>query len=190
MSARRRIGGYGPSGWDESLAILEGLWRGEPFSYQGRYFQVGEMTFVPPPVQRPRIPIWVIGAWPGERSMRRTVRYDGVIIEPHGASLSPDLVRDVNGWVRDHRASDRPFDIIVSGETDATDPTARERVAALADAGATWWLESPWQEPNAVDDVRRRVRQGPPARRIPSDWRTVREPGGSLIVLMAPIGRR
>src|SRR5436190_24311266 len=46
---------------DESLAILTGLWTGLPFGFQGRHYQVDEMTFSPGPVQRPRIPIWVAG---------------------------------------------------------------------------------------------------------------------------------
>jgi len=150
---------------DESLDILQGLWSGEPFSYTGRHYQLGEMTFVPPPVQRPRVPIWPIGAWPYERSMRRAVRYDGVIIEPQGEELSPDLVRKVAEWVAEHRASDGPFDLIVSGTTQGDDPDAAGPVDALADAGATWWLEEKWEEPNDVDVVRARIRQGPPRQR-------------------------
>ncbi len=61
---------------DESLEILEGLWSGEAFAYAGGHYRFGPMTFRPTPVQRPRIPIWVVGAWPNERSMRRTLRYE------------------------------------------------------------------------------------------------------------------
>ena len=56
---------------DETLAIVEGLGSGEPFSFQGEHYRFGPMTMRPGPVQRPRIPVWVIGAWPHERSMRR-----------------------------------------------------------------------------------------------------------------------
>jgi alkanesulfonate monooxygenase SsuD/methylene tetrahydromethanopterin reductase-like flavin-dependent oxidoreductase (luciferase family) len=54
---------------DEGLAILAGLWSGQPFSYIGQHYQVQEMTFLPPPVQQPRIPIWVVGAWPRMKSL-------------------------------------------------------------------------------------------------------------------------
>src|SRR5919112_2620927 len=66
---------------DEGLDILTGLWRGQPFNYSGKHYTVRETTFnpPPPPVQQPRIPIWVVGAWPYPKSMRRVVRYDGVI---------------------------------------------------------------------------------------------------------------
>jgi hypothetical protein len=39
---------------DESLAILEGLWSGEAFAFEGRHYRFGPMTFRPTPVQRPR----------------------------------------------------------------------------------------------------------------------------------------
>jgi alkanesulfonate monooxygenase SsuD/methylene tetrahydromethanopterin reductase-like flavin-dependent oxidoreductase (luciferase family) len=56
---------------DESLEILTRLWSGEPFSFSGEHYQVGEMAFRPAPVQRPRPPIWVVAAWPRPRSMAR-----------------------------------------------------------------------------------------------------------------------
>jgi alkanesulfonate monooxygenase SsuD/methylene tetrahydromethanopterin reductase-like flavin-dependent oxidoreductase (luciferase family) len=54
---------------DESLEILEGLWSGEPFAYSGSQYRFGPMTFRPTPIQRPRVPIWVAGAWHRARSM-------------------------------------------------------------------------------------------------------------------------
>ena len=41
---------------DESLTIIDGLWTGEPFSFEGKHFNVGEIRFLPKPVQ-PRVPI-------------------------------------------------------------------------------------------------------------------------------------
>jgi hypothetical protein len=35
-------------------------------------------------------------------------------------------------------------------------------VRPFAEAGATWWIESPWTPPNEPDDLRRRIEQGPP----------------------------
>jgi len=49
---------------DESLEILAGLWSGQPFSFRGRHYQVEDLTFLPTPVQTPRIPVWVVAAWP------------------------------------------------------------------------------------------------------------------------------
>ena len=46
---------------DEGLDLLAGLMSGKSFSYQGTYYQVNGVTFLPGPVQQPRIPIWLGG---------------------------------------------------------------------------------------------------------------------------------
>ena len=41
-----------------------------------------------------------------------------------------------------------------------------ERVASIvrpfAEAGTTWWMEAMWFPPNEPDDLRTRIKQGPP----------------------------
>ena len=53
---------------DEALEILAGLWSAKPFRFEGKYYKVAESTFFPPPVQKPRIPIWIGGGWPRNAS--------------------------------------------------------------------------------------------------------------------------
>jgi len=48
----------------EALDILIGAWTHEPFTYQGRFFQVPEIAVVPRPVQRPHPPIFVAAGSP------------------------------------------------------------------------------------------------------------------------------
>jgi hypothetical protein len=156
---------------DETLAILDGLWTGEPFAFEGRHYRFGPMTFRPTPVQQPRIPIWVIGAWPHERSMRRAIQWDGIIVQandPDGKPAGgPEPLHVVVPWILRERASDpanagRPFEIAVDGETPADDPRrAADIAAAHADAGATWWLESPWSN-GSIEFLERRIDAGPP----------------------------
>lgn len=153
---------------DESLVIIDGVWRGEPFSFSGRHYTVEEMTFLPRPVQQPRIPVWVVGAWPRERSLRRAIRWDGLLpnaLAGDGthAEVTPALLAEMVAWVAAHRAATTPFDIVVEASTPADDPArARETAHAWADAGATWLLESFWTGPNDVDTLRRRIEAGPP----------------------------
>ena len=71
---------------DEALAILERAWSGEQFSYSGAHHEVTDLVFRPRPVQRPRIPVWVVGAWPSERSMGRAARWDGLL--PSGGATA------------------------------------------------------------------------------------------------------
>jgi alkanesulfonate monooxygenase SsuD/methylene tetrahydromethanopterin reductase-like flavin-dependent oxidoreductase (luciferase family) len=141
---------------DESLAILEGLWSGEPFGFEGRHYRFEPMTFRPTPVQRPRIPIWVIGAWPKARSVERALRYDGILPQ----TSDPSMIREVAATVaRERPAASGRFEVVVEGTTrDAADTTA---VGALAEAGATWWIESDWGTAT-VDSLRRRIASGPP----------------------------
>src|SRR2546425_2004700 len=46
---------------DEALSIIAGLWTGKPFSHNGKHFRVKKTVFLPSPLQKPRIPIWVGG---------------------------------------------------------------------------------------------------------------------------------
>ena len=155
---------------DESLAILGGLWSGAPFGFAGRHYRFGPMTFRPTPVQQPRIPIWVVGAWPAERSMVRAARWDGIIAQARDASgiaaePTPDQLREIVGWVAAARAADGrtgPYEIIAQGTTPAADPgAAAALVAPFREAGATWWIEADWVGAS-VASLRARIEAGPP----------------------------
>lgn len=154
---------------DESIDILTGLWQGQPFNYQGQHYHITETTFFspPPPVQQPRIPIWVVGAWPRPKSMQRVLKCDGVLPTMVGADgrhqpPTPDQIREMKAYVDANRQLDSPFDIIKEGETPLKQK--KEWAAMLrpwADAGVTWWIESMWHTPN-LDKILARVQQGPP----------------------------
>jgi alkanesulfonate monooxygenase SsuD/methylene tetrahydromethanopterin reductase-like flavin-dependent oxidoreductase (luciferase family) len=148
---------------DEGLDILAGLWSGEPFAYQGAHYQLHEMTFAPPPIQRPRIPIWVAGWWPNKPPLRRAARWDGVFPGKWGEPLTPDDIRAIGAYIADHRTDTAPFDMVVPGSTDGDDPAADAAVvASYIEAGGTWWIEglSGWR--GSFAEMRARLRKGPP----------------------------
>jgi alkanesulfonate monooxygenase SsuD/methylene tetrahydromethanopterin reductase-like flavin-dependent oxidoreductase (luciferase family) len=155
---------------DEGLAIVTGLWQGQPFSYEGRHYRVSPTEFVPapPPVQEP-IPIWAVGAWRRERSMQRARRYQGLVptvIDERGARTP--TVAELAQITAELRV-DRPgvhYDVVVEGETPAADVAADE-VYPWAAAGATWWLETCWwaaQSDSPGEAAAHRLRAGPPRR--------------------------
>jgi alkanesulfonate monooxygenase SsuD/methylene tetrahydromethanopterin reductase-like flavin-dependent oxidoreductase (luciferase family) len=152
---------------DETLDILEWAWRGEPFSYEGKHYRMPEFAFRPPSVQQPRIPVWVVTAWGRPKSVERAFRYDGImpfVSSPDNpyAPATPDVVREIARAAPRRGAGEQPYDIVLEGTTPAGDPVAaRANVRPLADAGATWWLESPWDSPS-VDALRARITAGPP----------------------------
>jgi hypothetical protein len=150
---------------DEGLAILTGLWSGEKFSFDGVHYKVRETQFLPASLQKPRIPIWVAGTWPKKKPFRRAIRFDGAA--PMSAEIekpmSPADVRALVRFVVENRELLGPFDIVIGGQTPTNDPgRAREAVAELAQAGATWFLEStlPWKHP--LEAFRARIAAGPP----------------------------
>ncbi len=158
---------------DEGLDILTGLWRGQPFSYSGKQYQIKECDFFPPPppVQQPRIPIWVVGAWNWPKSMARVLRYDGLLpnvldAEKNHQPLTPTAVSDMAAFIQTQKPN-KPFDIVVEGETPGDKPDeAADVVRPFAEAGATWWLETRWQTPHTAEGqamIAERIKQGPPA---------------------------
>jgi alkanesulfonate monooxygenase SsuD/methylene tetrahydromethanopterin reductase-like flavin-dependent oxidoreductase (luciferase family) len=158
---------------DEGLDILNGLWRGQPFSYDGKHYRIRPTEFMPPPppVQQPRIPIWTVGAWPRPKSMQRVLRCDGILPCVMGddrqmRDVSPDDIRAIKAFVEANRAEPGLFDIVMEGETpgDNSDQAAAI-VGKWAEAGATWWVETRWELPRDAEGLkiaRERVLQGPP----------------------------
>ena len=161
---------------DEGLDVLTGLWKGQPFRYQGEQYKVvKEVTFQPTPVQSPRIPIWVGGWWPNKPPMRRAAHWDGVCpLKKGGGTLTPVQWRELLSYIQEHRISTTPFDAVHSGATPGDNKTqAAEMVQPYANAGMTWWIEpvDPWRfgwsfevpwAPEATILMRERIQQGPP----------------------------
>jgi alkanesulfonate monooxygenase SsuD/methylene tetrahydromethanopterin reductase-like flavin-dependent oxidoreductase (luciferase family) len=159
---------------DEGLDVITRFWSGKPFSYQGKHYNVEWGTdWSYTPVQSPRIPIWVVGAWPREASVRRAARYDGVLaskISESGAfsEPTPDDIREIKAFVDKQRSeagmdTGAAFDIVVEGVTPGNDPEKTKSILEpLAAAGASWWIESMWMVPGGMKAVRKRIAQGPP----------------------------
>jgi alkanesulfonate monooxygenase SsuD/methylene tetrahydromethanopterin reductase-like flavin-dependent oxidoreductase (luciferase family) len=118
---------------EEGLDLLVRMWSGEPVEHAGPAFTAEGVTFRPPPVQRPRIPVWLAARYPHRAPVRRAARYDGLF--PIGLG-SPDDLRAMLAVVAAHRpddAVDARFDVAVQGRV-GTDPRP------WIEAGATWWL--------------------------------------------------
>jgi alkanesulfonate monooxygenase SsuD/methylene tetrahydromethanopterin reductase-like flavin-dependent oxidoreductase (luciferase family) len=157
---------------DEGLHALDLLWSGKPVTYRGNQVTVDDVVFLPTPVQRPRVPVWVGGVWPNKSPMRRAARWDGAIPatagfeagRPPGVSETRDLVRFLRACRADNGLADRPFDIVIGGASPAGAPAARDVIGPLADAGITWWDERmPWGDDlDRTEPILRRIDQGPP----------------------------
>jgi alkanesulfonate monooxygenase SsuD/methylene tetrahydromethanopterin reductase-like flavin-dependent oxidoreductase (luciferase family) len=150
---------------DEGLAILDGLWSGEPFSFSGDHYTLQEMQFLPTPVQRPRPPVWIAGWWPHKRPFRRAARWDGVFPERADWQIpTPDDLRDILEYVRQHRPDGtNPSDVVLNGHTPHDQRAGARTLEPYLDAGLTWWLERvDLEHLYSVDEARGRLTAGPP----------------------------
>jgi alkanesulfonate monooxygenase SsuD/methylene tetrahydromethanopterin reductase-like flavin-dependent oxidoreductase (luciferase family) len=149
---------------DEGLQVLAGLWSGQPFSFDGKHYQIKNVQFLPTPIQQPRIPIWVAGGWPHKQPFRRAARWDGVIPFKVDGLLTPDDCREIVANIQQQGRSDEPFDLVCYESTIAEDGVVGiARIADFAEAGVTWWLHGLDMNLNLpLTTVLDQVRQGPP----------------------------
>ena len=169
---------------DEALAIYDGLMRGQPFEFSGRHYTARPTDFMlpDPPVQRPRPPVWVVGALVAgrdrQRSLERAARWDGLLpqfIDPGGGAKAtePEQLAGLVGLVRALRTDAglpwEGYDVVLEADsTGEWSAMASTDATAWADAGVTWWVESWWNLPRGpvgLEELRRRIRAGPPGHR-------------------------
>jgi alkanesulfonate monooxygenase SsuD/methylene tetrahydromethanopterin reductase-like flavin-dependent oxidoreductase (luciferase family) len=152
---------------DESLDIITGLWKGKPFSYTGKHYRLGKSVFLPSTKQKPRIPIWVAASWPREAPFRRAAKWDGVIpLRFQGELLDPRGLREALEYLRTIRKSSEPFQVASIGWTTGVNRKRNvEKVGTFAEAGTTWWLESLYTKRDSPEEMRNRIRLGPPKMR-------------------------
>ncbi len=140
---------------DEGLDLLAALWSGAPVQHRGPWFTADDVTFLPRPLQQPRIPVWLAARGDARRPVRRAARWDGLFpidIDLDGLSRMLELVATERGE-RGERAWLDGFDVAVRlgpGE----DP------GAFAARGATWAMVG--ADPGAtVSGVAAWIERGP-----------------------------
>jgi len=157
---------------DESLHALDLLWSAESVTYRGNQITLDDVVFLPAPVQRPRVPIWVGGFWPNKAPMRRAARWDGAIPAMAGVEVArpPQVneVRELVLFLRRCRAenglADKSFDIVIGGMSPTEPAAGHDVIGPLADLGVTWWDERmPWGDDlERTEPILRRIEHGPP----------------------------
>lgn len=150
---------------DEGLDIITGLWAGEEFSYEGDYYQVKNVKFLPTPVNG-QIPIWVAGMWPHKKPFIRGSRFNGVcpISANWPQELTPNDVSDIKDFIFKNRDNSGMFDIIVWGNSSGNPSEGVALIRPFEEAGATWWCENinARRFSNSKEKMMERIRQGPP----------------------------
>ncbi|HEX9527701.1 MAG TPA: LLM class flavin-dependent oxidoreductase [Streptosporangiaceae bacterium] len=150
---------------DEGLDVLAGLWSGERFCYSGKHLTVDPVRFLPVPVQRPRIPVWVAGVLPAPRPIARAARWDGMVpirFDADGLERpSPEEIAKVAGQIDAIKGNAPGYDMVVWAEVASEPAEVAELARPYADAGATWWIETARPEPGWWEGIQARVGAGP-----------------------------
>lgn len=151
---------------DESLALLDQLWSGRPVSFAGQHLSVEAAPFLPRPVQRPRIPVWIAGMWPAKRPMRRAASWDGACPQKAGAGfeyqMTPAEMASVGRFIGGERTADGPFDLVHTGLLSGDRAADLELVRSYERVGVSWWLEHIYPGRLTVAQTRELIRLGPP----------------------------
>jgi alkanesulfonate monooxygenase SsuD/methylene tetrahydromethanopterin reductase-like flavin-dependent oxidoreductase (luciferase family) len=134
---------------DEALSVLGDLLDSGRSELHGDHLDVtGSLR--PPPVQRPRVPIWIAGRHPSTRPLARAKRWDGyapllpeTLTPPEIAAYVGDPPRD--GW-----------DLVVPWWETGT-------VEEYAAAGVTWLMQSTWPHDEGWQDEIEALVSAPPA---------------------------
>jgi hypothetical protein len=156
---------------EETIDILTLFEKRKQFDYEGKHYhlkltQLDEQHYPPKSVQQPRVPLWCVGIWPHKKSLRRTLKCDGVILEARDSEnkyrdVSAQDIKEVKAFIEANRTLSTAFDIVLNGETINLDDTQlREKLLPLQEAGASWWIEGLWEQPE--ERVVERIRRGPP----------------------------
>jgi len=154
---------------DESLEILRGLWKGEPFSFSGKHYTIEEgTTFLPKPYgDKERIPIWVGGgkwSW-RKKPFRRAARFEGAFPEftdGSGAKVAK-YFENVAEYINRYRGNLEGFDFITLGKAPRSKRKIKEYFEPILKSGKiTWWVERVYSWKGDLEQIRKKVREGPP----------------------------
>lgn len=160
--------------YDEALDIIEGLWSGDPFSYDGDFFSIDHAVLKPTPVQEPRIPVIAGGVWPNKKPFHRGARWDGMVphyrgdgvIPQDGATYAPPRDADVShdeevqNMVEYYNSiADVPRELFLPADPPDRGP---DWISQCKHLGASWVYFRPLRETGEWRLDEEYIREGPP----------------------------
>jgi alkanesulfonate monooxygenase SsuD/methylene tetrahydromethanopterin reductase-like flavin-dependent oxidoreductase (luciferase family) len=136
---------------DEGADLLVRLWSGEPVTHRGRYYTTDDARLLPPPVQTPRIPIWIATVGDFAAPVHRSVRFDGLF----PINVTNEQIKRMIDTVASARGHLDGFDVAVT-------MTPHADAGAIEATGATWLMHSFWTDAQP-EQVLRFLARGPHA---------------------------
>jgi probable F420-dependent oxidoreductase len=130
----------------ESLEIMALAWSGEPFSYDGRIFQIPEVVVRPTPVQQPGIPLWLGGTT--DVALKRAVRHASPCF-PGATDEFPKVEQKMARYdeLREQLGSPSPRELVLPRLCVVADTTDEARRRALPGIRAMYETYQSWGLP-------------------------------------------
>jgi alkanesulfonate monooxygenase SsuD/methylene tetrahydromethanopterin reductase-like flavin-dependent oxidoreductase (luciferase family) len=142
------------SRYQESVAVLRGLWADQPFTFEGEHFAIKNQRIGIPPVQPGGPPIWV-GAGVHKAGARRAAALgDAWIVPPHA---EPEKLRAILAYYREQRLAlgrGEAREIVVRRELVLDDDAARARAIGLRARGETTRMYAQFEAPDQTAGYR------------------------------------
>jgi probable F420-dependent oxidoreductase len=130
---------------NEALEIIRCLLEGETVTFEGKYFQVYKAKIAPPPVQRPRLPIWVGGLSTAavQRAAKHADGFMGVAgPSPELFGQYVDALKALGKPTTNLRVAGGPFMLIPSEDPEKTWREAAPHVLYQMNLYAEWLEKS------------------------------------------------
>jgi len=129
---------------NEALPLLRRLFNGETFSHSGKYYQYGEVSLRPLPVQGAHLPIWAGGTTPA--AIRRAAKHcDGFLgLGPIGPMMPAyrDELRKVGKDPDTAEVASALMWLLVSEDPESRWKEAREHISYQINRYAKWTKEA------------------------------------------------
>jgi hypothetical protein len=149
----------------EQIKILNGLWSGEEFSFNGEFYNIEEVTFLPKPVQQPRIKLWGAGTWPNLGPFKRAVYLDGIIPVKAGFDrpLTLEEWEQIIEYLKSEKELSENYDMArVYFFTGEDKQTELDNLKRFEEIGINWWIDSVSDWTGDTETIREVIREGPP----------------------------
>ena len=142
--------------WEEAMTMIPRMWMEDPFSYEGKYYNIPSRSIVPKPVQKPHPPLWMAAASPDSFRIAGEMGLGVLCFNFLGAELLAERIatyreaiqhaRPVGAFINNQVAA---LAVVHCAESD-------EKALKIGEPPAMWFIRksqelyTDWQKPGAT----------------------------------------
>ena len=146
---------------EEALQVIKLLWSSAPTTFHGKYYQLEDAPFLPPPVQKPHPPIMIGGSGP-KRTLRTAARYADAVNLWGPLEMVQQSLETLHAHCRDIGRDPAEIRVTVFLPWAATAEDNKAIIRHFLDAGFDDFIATPFGKPD-LDTLRRFAEEVVPA---------------------------